>query len=114
MRLPWQKDAAKFDPKDPTILTNILQRMGVLTPEQVQRALGIRTTGLIGQVLIGMRYCTEEQLDEALWQQRVARKKLSTRALVTGTLERATRLQEQTARDFHELAELATSTAKSR
>ena len=114
MKFPWSKSQppkTQLDPDDQTLLVNILVRMGVLEPWQVARALGCRTQGLIGRTLVAMQFATQEQVDEALWRQSVLRGQVKGRALVTGHLERVTKLQRRATEDLRELADLATRAA---
>jgi len=101
--------------KDPTALLNILVHLGWLTAETAHRALLAKEDKLIGQTLLELGLLTEDQLEEALFQQQVARGKVSIREVAVRTMRRQNKLSDKVlaaVNDLHQATRVAGSTGK--
>jgi hypothetical protein len=81
--------------EDPTSLCNLLISLGWISRDVLSRAIDRKQDELIGQTLIEMKAITQEQLAEALHQQKVARKQIPLRQAVLESLDRQNELQDK-------------------
>ena len=98
---------------DPTSLGRILIARGYVTPEIVQSAVRkqLVATPPLGEILIEMGAITEDQLEDALYEQRKARGETSCQEDVKYQLTQQTKVMQHITHGLSEVAGLANAMA---
>lgn len=86
--------------EDPNSLGNILIELGYVTPDTLERAIKIqKSQSLLGRILVNMKPeeggITEEQLQEALLEQKIRRRKAKPLEVIKANSEKHTRLVKE-------------------
>ena len=86
--------------EDPNSLGNILIEFGYVTPDVLEKAIKIqKSQSLLGRILVNMKPeeggITEEQLEEALLEQKVRRRKARPLDVIRSNSKRHSRLVEE-------------------
>lgn len=86
--------------KDETSLGNILLEFGYVTPEILEQAIKIqKSQSLLGSILVNMKPeaggITEEQLEEALLEQKIRRRKAKPLEVIRSNSRRHRRLVDE-------------------
>ena len=98
---------------DQTSLGNILIRRGLVTSEQIARAIQRQLMAMppLGEILIEMGAIDREQLEEALYEQRKTRGETTHREDVHYQLERQARSMQQVSEGLNEIAGISNAIA---
>jgi hypothetical protein len=99
---------------DPTSLGNILIKKGFATPEQIAQAIDrqLSIAPPLGKILMEMVVITEEQLDDALYEQKRARGETTMRADVERQLARQSQHMQSVTESLGEIAVLSNDLAQ--